>query len=411
VLGGAGLSGLDQIIYQGLQSLRTPWADHLMLHFSRLADMPVIIPLMLGVTLFLGSQRHWRSASYCLAAIGFALLAPLLLKYGLRIPRPETGISGLGPFSFPSGHTLRATALFGFLSVMIARALPPPRRWLPYMLAGLLVMLVALARLYLGTHWLSDVVGAITLGLAWVALLGIAYHHHTVIEAHWRSLSLGILLLLTSAMGLQTWLSHESDLIRYTPIRKETAMDTRLWWDRGWRELPQTREDLRGHHAHPLQLQYGGELEELKRHLIAQGWQQAQLLDWDNALKLLSPSLPLEALPILPQVHEGRHETLILTRPRSDGSRLVLRLWATSWILTPEGTRLWLGSVSAQKQAVMLNLLTFPETQNKFQIPLAILRQAIDPFPHRTTTKTGTLLLLQGSTPLNSASLYKHIDN
>jgi undecaprenyl-diphosphatase len=395
VLGGTGLSGLDQMVYQGLQSLRTPWADHLMVHFSRLADTGVIIPLVAGVTLFLASQRHWRTAGYCLAALAFALLAPMILKYSLQIPRPSTGITGLGSYSFPSGHTLRATVLFGFLSVMIARPLPPPRRWLPYMLAGLLVMPVALSRLYLGAHWLSDVFGAISLGLTWVALLGIAYHHHATVETHWRGLTLGSLILLTSATGLQAWHRHGEDLARYIPTRPTSAIATQAWWDREWAGLPQSREDLRGHQAHPLHLQYGGTLERLKQHLVDRDWQPAQILDWGNALMLLSPSLPLEALPVLPQVHDGRHEALALFKPQPDGSRLVLRLWATDRILTPEGARLWLGNVSIQRQALMLNLITFPETQPNFHPPLEALGQDIDPLPHRTTEETGTLLLLQ----------------
>jgi len=395
VLGSAGLSGLDQMVHDGLQSMRTPWADHLMIHFSRLADLPVIIPLMLGVLLFLAWQRHWRTAGYCLAALGFALLAPLLLKYGLQIPRPNSGVSDLGPYSFPSGHSLRATVLFGFLSLMVARALPATRRWLPYLLAGLLVMPVALSRLYLGVHWLSDIIGAISLGLAWVALLGLSYHRHTLIETHWRSLGIGALCLLCIAGGIQTWRSHDQDLTRYTPPPPLVQLDQQAWWQEEWANLPLTREDVSGRHIHPLQLQYAGNPEALKRQLLERGWQPAQMLDWDNCLKLLSPSLALEQLPVLPQVHRGHHETITLVKPHPDGSRLVFRLWATDKLLTPGNTRLWLGNVSAQKQLFILGLATLPTTLPDTTTPFNTILQDINSLQFRQPTAAGQPVLIQ----------------
>ena len=113
----------------------------------------------------------------------------MALKYGLKIPRPETAETILGSYAFPSAHVLRVTVLFGFLAVLVARPLSERWRWLPYSLAGALVGSVAISRLYLGVHWLSDILGSLTLGVAWVALIGIAYHQHTPLREKWRGLA------------------------------------------------------------------------------------------------------------------------------------------------------------------------------------------------------------------------------
>ncbi|MEJ2529279.1 MAG: bifunctional DedA family/phosphatase PAP2 family protein, partial [Gammaproteobacteria bacterium] len=172
VVHGSAMAQIDLTVLNGMKSLHTPWANHLMLFSSRLADGGVIVALVVVVSGFLAWQRHWRSLVYWLAAAGFASLALAALKYGLQIPRPPNAVPGLDPYSFPSGHTLRAMVMYGFLAVIIARSMRAGWRWLPYSLAGLMIILVALARLYLGVHWLSDVLGSITLGISWVAILG-----------------------------------------------------------------------------------------------------------------------------------------------------------------------------------------------------------------------------------------------
>lgn len=375
--------GIDQTILQGIQSLRTPWADHLMIHFTRLADTPVITGLALGILIFLAWQQHWHAIGYWLAAVGFGFLASILLKYSIQLPRPDIGISGLSPYSFPSGHTLRATVIFGFLSIMIARAITPLHRWLVYSLAALLALLVALSRLYLGAHWFSDVIGSLSLGLAWVTLLGLAYHRHTTTITHWRSFTLCSIMLLTLATGLQTWKSHDVDVARYTPKNKKHFINASEWWSQGWQKQPAFRQDIRGKNNHPFYLQYAGSLEGLKRELALKGWQPAQDLHWDDILKLLSPSLPLKALPLFPQVHDGHHESLTLIKSISENERLVLRLWSSNTVLIPSQKKLWLGSVTQQQSTHTLALLHYAETSVDFVTPMEALRTDISDLQHK----------------------------
>ncbi|MES9843610.1 MAG: LssY C-terminal domain-containing protein, partial [Candidatus Sedimenticola sp. 6PFRAG5] len=96
-------------------------------------------------------------------------------------------------------------------------------------------------------------------------------------------------------------------------------------------------------------------------------------LAWEDMLKLLSPSLKLNALPVLPQVHGAEHETLILEKNISDDQRLVLRLWPAHVRLTPGGENLWLGNVTAQQKVQAAGLLTFAETTRDFSTPFSAL--------------------------------------
>jgi len=370
-------SPLDRTLFEAVSSLHTPLADHLMLLLSRLGDAWVVLPLILGVYGYLAVQQHWRTANYWLAAAGFAMLASVALKYTLRIPRPDAGIEGLTPYAFPSSHVMRATVLYSFLSVMIARGLSTPRRWIPYSIAATLAVAVAVARVFLGAHWLSDVLASLILGLAWVAALGVAYHRHTRVESHWRGLVLGSLTLGALAFGVQTWRAHYSDLAGYTPDRPIHTLALSDWWNRGWRSLPALRQDTRGLNTHPLDLQYAGSLDELAATLEKGGWHRAAPLGWRDFLKLLSPSLPLKALPILPQVHDGHHESLAMVKDLSPERRAVIRLWDSDLRLEPGQIPLWLGNASIQERAERLWMIAYPVTTPEGDESFALMGDAL----------------------------------
>jgi len=397
VINGGALAGADQMVLSALQSLHTPWADHLMLLGSRLADKPVITALIVAVVVFLAWQRHWRSLMYWVAAVGFGLFASVALKYGLQIPRPPNEVPGLGPYSFPSGHTLRAVVLFGFLAVIIARSMRERWRWLPYGLAGMMIILVALSRLYLGVHWLSDILGSITLGMLWVAILGIAYYRHTQAESHWLGLGLISFLTMTGATGIQTWNQHAGDIGKYLPQPVVHQISATQWRSSGWNNLPRVRQDSRNQKNRPMNIQYAGTLEQLETALQSKGWTRADSLEWGNILKFLSPDLPLQQLPLLPQVHAGRHESIALLKPLPDDRSLVLRLWPAFIQLQPNAKTLWVGNITEQDKQQIAGMLAFPQTNEDFQPAFQQLLQDSRGLPQSQPQREPELLLLWSS--------------
>lgn len=387
----------NRIVLETLQSLRTPWADHLLIHASRFTNLQVALSLALGVLAYLTWQREWRTAIYWVTASLFALIVPELLKISLEVPRPNMGIAAVeSSWAFPSGHTLAATVLFGFLAIISARSMPLNWRWLPYTLAALMVTSVALSRLYLGVHWLSDILGSITLGLIWVSVLGIAYNRHITHSVGWISFSLTTTFFFVFAITAQTWLHHGEEVASYQPKPPQMVMDAEIWWINGWEMLPKTRQDLRAKAEHPMNLQYAGSLEGLKKVLGENGWKEARQLNWTNSLELLSTTLPLPKIPVLPQVHDGHHEQLTLEKV--DGNnRLILRLWPTNVRINTPDAPLWIGNVSAQIRADLLGLVVYPVTDTDFAMPYQVLLRDSGKIPHRQPDTENDLILLSAS--------------
>ena len=114
VLDGTLTQDLNLIVFNTLQSLRSPWGDHLMTAFSVPGDLSSFFIISCGLAAALWIRGQRRASYYLLAAILFGLLAPLLLKYTLRVPRPPAAGDSLGPWSFPSAHVLRTITLYGF---------------------------------------------------------------------------------------------------------------------------------------------------------------------------------------------------------------------------------------------------------------------------------------------------------
>jgi undecaprenyl-diphosphatase len=392
VLDGSLTQQTDLLLYSGLQSLRTPWGDQLMVLFTGLGDLGIVLLIALGVAMLLLLQGHYRAVYYLLAATTFGLLAPLLLKYSLRIPRPPDSPDFLSPWSFPSAHVLRSVTLYGFLSIMIARTLIREWRWFPYSIAALVIGAVSLSRLYLGVHWSTDILGSLSLGIAWIALLGIAYYRHVEAEPQATTFVLVTLCLMLSCGGYSWFHAAERTLtFRHTP---EVVQVSPHAWQSGQTSLASYRNDIFGDKEHPLNFQLAGDQAQLAAVLRDNGWRHGEMLGWGNLLRLLSPSAELETLPIPPQVHDARHEELVMVKPLSKQHRLLLRLWSTPLRLKPDGLKISIGNVTLQKAENVIGMLTIPRTIRQFDQPIELLWQDLMSISDDTNPDSNNLIRL-----------------
>jgi len=126
----------------------------------------ILLLIAAGVTVLLWRrQRRWAVALPALMAGAGALQA--LAKWSIGRARPDES-----PWGFPSGHVLSLVVFFGLMVWLVATASGRRRRWrlLASALCVLTVAVVAFSRMYLDRHWLSDLAGGFTIGLAYLLL-------------------------------------------------------------------------------------------------------------------------------------------------------------------------------------------------------------------------------------------------
>ncbi|MBK5206283.1 MAG: bifunctional DedA family/phosphatase PAP2 family protein, partial [Polaromonas sp.] len=220
VLSNDPLVQFDHLVFTALQQMRSAWADHVMITATELGSAPVALAVIAAVGLLLALKRCWRTLAYWLTAVGFAQALVWTLKLTLGRARPLAMYAGVEQFSFPSGHAASSIVLYGFLAVLLARGKSPRVRSAIALVAALLVGLISFSRLYLGAHWLSDVLASLSLGTAWVALLSMAYLQHVRGEhLPARALSLTALGALVLAGAGVVTTHRAADAMRYAPRR------------------------------------------------------------------------------------------------------------------------------------------------------------------------------------------------
>lgn len=116
-------------------------------------------------------KNLYRLLAVTLATGGGAVLN-LLLKHFFHRQRPvlENPLVTLSSYGFPSGHTMGSTLFYGVLALVITYSI---RSWLRRSIVGftaaLVIACIGVSRIYLGAHYLTDVIGAIAIGLSWLA--------------------------------------------------------------------------------------------------------------------------------------------------------------------------------------------------------------------------------------------------
>jgi undecaprenyl-diphosphatase len=124
------------------------------------------------VIYFVRRRRFYWLAAFASSIYG-GMLLNRILKYMFQRPRPhfDDPLLSLSSYSFPSGHTMTATVVFGVVASYLFTTTKDWRlRTLIICVAGFLILLVGFTRMYLGVHYLSDVLGAMAEGLAWLSL-------------------------------------------------------------------------------------------------------------------------------------------------------------------------------------------------------------------------------------------------
>lgn len=186
-----GVAGLDRPVLDAVLGWRSGPADTAVTWFTNLGGQ-VGMPLLAtgAVVAMTLAWRQWTPAVLVLVAALGSVTMTVVGKAAVGRVRPPV-VDAVPPFetspAFPSGHALNAVVLAGVVAYLLVRR--QRRKWVriaTITAAAVFALLMGLSRVYLGHHWLTDVLVAWTLGLAWLTVLVVAHRLFLTVTRHSR---------------------------------------------------------------------------------------------------------------------------------------------------------------------------------------------------------------------------------
>ena len=171
------LSALDTFASPFLHGLASPALDNIMQAATFLGSNLVIPPLFLLAEVVLVVALHRpREALFLGIASGGSLALNETMKLFFARPRPQLAWAPVLPdYSFPSGHTMNSLAVYVALAVVLW-SVRGRRVGLASLAAAItLTLVIGVSRIYLGYHYLTDVVGGLLAGTAWLLIVAAAF--------------------------------------------------------------------------------------------------------------------------------------------------------------------------------------------------------------------------------------------
>jgi len=162
---------VDHMVSQFLAAHREPFFTAAMFPVSFLGSPTTVLVVGLALVVYFAWRRKWYEVSVLVIAVGGAQLLDFLLKAIVVRQRPilSDPLLTLTSYSFPSGHVMGSMAFYGLLAHVAMRRV---RRWRTRvtisMSAFVLILLMGFSRMYLGVHYLSDVLGGYAAGFVWL---------------------------------------------------------------------------------------------------------------------------------------------------------------------------------------------------------------------------------------------------
>jgi membrane-associated phospholipid phosphatase len=182
-----GVSGLDKPALQLAKEFRNPGLDSAVTAFTNIGGgigMPILASILVAWLIYV--SRSWRPLILVGGAAAVSITATSVGKTLLGRTRPDH-IDAVPPFefspSFPSGHTLNTTVVIGIVVYLVCLQFKKTaaRTWV--IIAGaVFIIAMGLSRVFLGHHWLTDVMAAWLIGAAWMGVVILAHRLFHVIR-------------------------------------------------------------------------------------------------------------------------------------------------------------------------------------------------------------------------------------
>ncbi|MBX4196209.1 phosphatase PAP2 family protein [Candidatus Pacearchaeota archaeon] len=128
-----------------------------------------LVLLSLIIVFFLVLHLKKKDMRVAALALGGGLVLEQILKFSIQRQRPDHPVIKAIGYSFPSGHAMMSMIFFGLIMYLFSHSIRSKAYRILFIMANcLLILLIGISRVYLGVHYITDVIGGFIIGLVWL---------------------------------------------------------------------------------------------------------------------------------------------------------------------------------------------------------------------------------------------------
>src|SRR3990167_4623735 len=371
-----GIMYLNMPIYSLTQTSRLHIIDNIFVVITNAGSPLLLLLLTLIMGAGLSLQKRFYEAFHFVGGMFFIAGSVWFFKHIAYFPRPP-GIMLIDPdSSFPSGHSALSVVFYGLFALFWSKS-HRTQPTLGYVSLTILVTLIMFSRIYLAAHWFSDVIAGFLLGCTVLVLTNLSLRRRFIqktatafppIQCLYILLAMGVTFLTTEVLCFSKTQYH------YTPFYPIHHLSIEKWWKRPLAYLPIARTNRLGQPTQPFNVQWAGNIDEIRTTLVKQGWhvifypntqttleRDLYFVKDDNAimyrphglLSFLDRLLGLQTqnpVHLFPLLYNNQAPIMLIWL---DGKRftLELRFWATPVAFTDSTQQLYLAAINYHPKA------------------------------------------------------------
>lgn len=161
---------IDTVASNFMSAIRCDWLDYLMKFFTSFGNTStILILLFVSVWIIVIMVKNRKLAMFFMGSLIGNVLINQGIKSLIRRERPVNSLIYVGGFSFPSGHAMVSMAFYGMLIYLFYKLVKNKRLKNILMIGcSILIFLIGFSRIYLGVHYLSDVLVGFSVSLLYL---------------------------------------------------------------------------------------------------------------------------------------------------------------------------------------------------------------------------------------------------
>lgn len=197
----------NDVVYYFFRNLRVPWLDKIVIVITSFGYYKMLSVVVAALIIWLVVRRQRLAAIHWFIGWMCVLGSIFILRLLYFSSRPWGILRAPTTSSFPSGHVTGSIVFYFLFAFMFTQNLPKVVRKIIYLLAFIFCLAIVLTRLYLGLHWLTDVMAGICLGSAILLFVIVSYRRYKTPKIA----TLGILIVALVALCFSNvWFLHKN---------------------------------------------------------------------------------------------------------------------------------------------------------------------------------------------------------